>query len=183
MAPEYAKAATTLSEEKFEVLLAKVDATKETDLAENYEVRGYPTLKFFKNGQPIPYTGGRKAEDIIKWLKKRSGPPAKELTSADVAKQFQQSENVVVVAYFTDKESENAKVYLEVASLNDEIPFGLITDKSVADSLEVPADKVVVFKKFDENRNDFEEEFTVDNLKKFIFVNSLPLVIEFNHEV
>ncbi|XP_046916185.1 protein disulfide isomerase isoform X2 [Dermatophagoides farinae] len=184
LAPEYAKAATELAAEKSEILLAKVDATKETDLAENYDVRGYPTLKFFRNGKPIDYNGDRTAEGIIKWLKKKTGPPAQDLTTAEDAAKFRDSQEVVVVGYFPDKDSANAKLYLEVAAENDAIPFALITDKSVAESLAITEDgeRVVLFKKFDENRNDFDGEYSVDNLKLFIAANSLPLAVEFNHD-
>lgn len=182
LAPEYAKAATQLADENSEILLAKVDATEETELAEKFEVRGYPTLKFFRNGKPSEYSGGRTAEDLVKWLKKKTGPPALDLTTAEDAKKFKESAPVVVVGFFADKDSDSAKVFLEVAAENDEHPFAIVTDKAVYSELGADKDGVVLFKKFDEGRNDFEGDLTNEALKKFIGANSLPLVVEFSHE-
>uniref|UniRef100_A0A672YRF3 protein disulfide-isomerase n=1 Tax=Sphaeramia orbicularis TaxID=375764 RepID=A0A672YRF3_9TELE len=68
LAPEYAKAAGMLKSEGSEIRLGKVDATEETELAQEYGVRGYPTIKFFKGGEkgsPKEYSAYEKAAEAI----------------------------------------------------------------------------------------------------------------------
>merc|ERR1712209_212395 len=104
LAPEYAKAAGVLAEKDSPIKLAKVDATEESKLAEKFEVRGYPTLKFFRNGKPAEYSGGRTSDTIISWLEKKTGPPAAALADVDAAKKFLEDNKVAVVGFFKDRE-------------------------------------------------------------------------------
>merc|ERR1712066_1113083 len=125
LAPEYAKAAGILAEKDSPIKLGKVDATEEGPLAEKFEVRGYPTLKFFKNGKPMEYNGGRTADTIITWVEKKTGPPAVTLDSVDAAKKFIEDNEIAIVGFFADMESDAAKAFKEVAGANDDHKFGL----------------------------------------------------------
>ncbi|GIY26064.1 protein disulfide-isomerase [Caerostris darwini] len=180
--PEYAKAAESLAAEKSELLLAKVDATAETELAEQHGVRGYPTIKFFRDGKVIEYNGGRTADEIIRWLKKKTGPPAVDLTSVDAAKQIVDNNEVVVIGFFKNQDGPEAKIFKSVATEMDDFAFGITSDDDVYSELKAFKDGVILFKKFDEGKNEYEGELNEDNLKKFLKSNSLPLVVEFSHD-
>jgi protein disulfide isomerase len=78
LAPHYENAATQLATEGSDVKLAKVDATVEKELGEKYEVRGYPTLLWFVDGQKLEYDGGRTAEGILSWIKDFFAPSVHE---------------------------------------------------------------------------------------------------------
>merc|ERR1712226_982711 len=149
LAPEYAKAAGVLAEKDSPIKLGKVDATEEGPLAEKFEVRGYPTLKFFKNGKPTEYNGGRTADTIVTWVEKKTGPAAVALADVAAAAKFVEDNEIAVLGFFADAEG----------------------------------DAIVLFKKFDEGRNDLTEGLTdVEGITKFVASSALPLVVEFNQE-
>lgn len=59
LAPKYEKAAKLLRDSPEPIMLAKVDATAEEELAREYSVTGYPTLKVFRKGRAYEYKGPR----------------------------------------------------------------------------------------------------------------------------
>jgi protein disulfide-isomerase A1 len=64
----------------------------------------------------------------------------------------------------------------------DDVKFALVSDEAVFAANKVTKDGVVLFKAFDEGRNDYDGAAEAEELTKFINANALPLVIEFNHE-
>jgi len=182
LAPEFAKAAQMLAEKESNIKLGKVDATEENELAEEHGVRGYPTLKFFRNGNPTEYGGGRQADDIVQWLLKKTGPPAKDLTSVEDAKKFIEEHNVAVIGFFKDQTSDEAKAFLNAAATIDDQAFGITSDDAVLAEHEAKCGNVILFKKFDEGKVVYDGEANDKDIKKFVTTNSLPLLVEFNHE-
>jgi protein disulfide-isomerase A1 len=182
LAPEYVKAAQTLAEKDSPIKLGKVDATEESKLAEKFDVRGYPTLKFFKNGKDLEYNGGRTADTIVTWLEKKTGPPAKTLEDVEGAKAFIADNEIAIVGFFKDIESADAKAFLGAAGSMDDYPFAITSVAAVFEEFKVADSGVVLFKNFDEGRNDLEGEVTEDAIVKFVSGNALPLVVEFNQE-
>uniref|UniRef100_A0A2P2L957 Thioredoxin domain-containing protein n=1 Tax=Rhizophora mucronata TaxID=61149 RepID=A0A2P2L957_RHIMU len=97
LAPEYAAVATELKSE--DVVLAKVDAIEESELAQVYDVQGFPTVYFFVDGVHKPYPGQRTKDAIVTWIKKKTGPGIYNITTLDDAERVLTSESKVALGY------------------------------------------------------------------------------------
>ena len=161
--------------------LAKVDATENKDLAQKFGVKGYPTLKYFKNGVAGDYTGGRTADTIVAWLTNKSGPPATSLENMDAVNNFLGENQAVVVGLFKNLEGAEAKEFIAAAEEAEDLLFGITSAEDAFSGLGVTAEaSVVVLKKFDEGRSYMEGPITRDSVEMFAAANSLPLVVDFN---
>ncbi|KAB7507028.1 Protein disulfide-isomerase A4, partial [Armadillidium nasatum] len=71
--PEYAAAAKKLKKDG--IRIAKVDATVENDLAKEFDIKGFPTIKLFREGEVAEeYDGSRTSTDIIEYMRKHADP-------------------------------------------------------------------------------------------------------------
>lgn len=75
MKPEYEKAAVIMKEKKLPGILAAVDATKEHEVGQKFGVKGYPTVKYFSNGEFKFDVNVREADKIVEFMKNPSEPP------------------------------------------------------------------------------------------------------------
>lgn len=67
--PEIAKAAAEFKDDT-KVAFVAIDCTKQPSICSTYEVRGYPTLKYFSYFKTSKdYRGGRTADDFIKFMR------------------------------------------------------------------------------------------------------------------
>uniref|UniRef100_A0A0G4IFW8 Protein disulfide-isomerase n=1 Tax=Chromera velia CCMP2878 TaxID=1169474 RepID=A0A0G4IFW8_9ALVE len=160
LAPEYEKAAKAL---KGKVPLGKVDATVEKDLASKFNVRGYPTLKFFKKGKEQEYTGGRSEETIIQWIETHTGPA---VSVVDKATEVSDEKPTVFVVKTKDAETKLYKDFEAAADVNRESGLfqAILGDKS---------ESLSVFRK-DEGETVWKES-EYASLDDFVYQEAFPL--------
>lgn len=87
-------------------------------------------------------------------MRKKSGPPARKLSTASEVEDLQKANDVCIV-YF-GKNEDDLKDFNKVAEKNDDLPFAIVEDAEVAKKFNAKERSVVLFKKFDEKRNDLE---------------------------
>jgi len=98
--PEWANAASQL---KGKVKLGALDSTVHTVMSGRYGIQGFPTIKFFFNGEESEYDGGRTASDIVAWALDKHGenieaPEVHQLTEESVLKAACDDHQLCVVA-------------------------------------------------------------------------------------
>jgi len=111
LAPDYEIVGEAFARESG-VVVAKVDADQHKDLGNRFDVHGFPTLKFFPKGKkdsPLPYEGGRSADDIINYINEKAGTKARvkkavsdvvDLTDTNFDKIVKDSSKDVLVEFY-----------------------------------------------------------------------------------
>ncbi|KAH7462954.1 Protein disulfide-isomerase [Phytophthora ramorum] len=183
LTPEYAAAAKNLKELDPPIRLAKVDATAESKLAEQFAVRGFPTLKFFKGDVEAvkDYDGGRTSAEIEKWVVKKSGPAVKIVETADELTAIKETNDVVVFAVVDAEEGETRALLEKLADADDLAVYVASTSTDVTEDA-AAINKVVLYKKFDEGKVVYDGALEKEALGEFVKANSLPLVITFSQD-
>ncbi|VDM52112.1 unnamed protein product [Angiostrongylus costaricensis] len=174
MAPEFDKAATKLKENDPPVTLIKVDCTVEKTTCDRFGVKGFPTLKIFRNGvESQAYDGPREADGIIKYMRGQAGPSSKELKSLSEFKKFIGGDESAVVGFF-ENESKLKDSFLKVADTErDRFQFAYTSDSSILKETGY-TDDIVVFtpkqlqNKFDPKEFKYDGNYDTDKIKKFL---------------
>ena len=107
--------------------------------------------------------GGRTADEIVSWLKKKTGPVAATLASVDETKESIEKNDVFVVGFFKDVETDSAKAFLSAAASIDDVSFGITSDEGVFAEYKVEGETVVLFKKVN---NIYIYEYIIKNIYK-----------------
>jgi protein disulfide-isomerase/protein disulfide-isomerase A1 len=179
MAPEFEQAATDL---KDTVPLADVDSTVEKECSSKHGVSGYPTLKWFVNGEPQEYGGGRTASTIVEWVKSMSGPAVSlEAPAEPTGRPVVIQTGKAVADYFekfADKARQSAQFFFvqgdtELITLQHQ-------GEDKAELKEGDADKLQAF--FDENKMPLVGELNGDTYESYTKSEGGLIWCLFKHE-
>lgn len=165
LAPEYSKAAHELHGK---ASIAKMDCTDgdNNDVCSQYGVKGFPTLKLFRNedaANPTDYAGARTSAGIVAFMKKQTQPAYYVVASEEELKAKTGDEDIVIVAYVADAE-ENPSFLKFANALREQYTFAVATYGNAGD--------IVMTRSFDEPTT-FKGE-GIKELKEWATKESFP---------
>jgi thioredoxin-like negative regulator of GroEL len=100
------------------VQLAKMDLDANKNIGGQYRINSYPTLIYFKRGNPIKFGGSRNKEFMTFWLNKKIQPPIIPLDSNDQLVDLETNGHVNIV-YYGDITSPKASILTKIAAQDD----------------------------------------------------------------
>ncbi|XP_010776024.1 protein disulfide-isomerase [Notothenia coriiceps] len=130
-----------------EVKLAVVDVAKEKELAKELNVTGFATILLYISGDklnPVLCPVPQSSASILTWLKRRSGS-ADDLI-ADLS-QSEASEELTVVGFFKELNSEYVQMFYAAATDLPDINFAVTQNNDVISKYGLTHDVVLLFKK------------------------------------
>ncbi|XP_043287811.1 protein disulfide-isomerase TMX3 isoform X2 [Venturia canescens] len=65
------------------IRVGRVDCTRFTSVAHNFNIRGYPSILFLKGEQQFTYNGDRTKDEIVKFALRLNGPPVQEIKKTE----------------------------------------------------------------------------------------------------
>jgi hypothetical protein len=165
--------------------IGKIDCTRHKPLCNQFDVRGFPTLKYALDGQFYDYTGGRDEKSIVAFAEKMTKPAITHIKRLEEATRFSQHKtNEGIVFLASDKLKENSKlfeIYQQVARRNQASAYFLWMEQPEShveeskDSAYVSRVEAGVIepKYWDMEKN----ELTVEALEEWIHDQNVPTIV------
>nr|CCC93939.1 protein disulfide isomerase [Trypanosoma congolense IL3000] len=127
LAPEWEKAANETIEN---AKMGEVDCHDQKELAESFNIEGFPTIILFRNGKMADrYNGAREKDALIKYLKANVGPAIIPASNKEHIDEVKEKNEIVCVGLTADAKSSLSTTLTEAAqSLRTSIKFLLVTD-------------------------------------------------------
>ena len=165
--------------------MAKVDATVEKKLGDQFGVSGYPTLKLLRFGRRFDYDGPRDADGIVKYMLEQSRPAAKPLKTVKEAQRLMLKDDVTIIGFFATEESRTFESFKDAAEMTrpEFTSVGYTTDPEVMKHFKAKPNDIVLFypeiyhSKFEPKTRTYRKDgASVEDILAFWRDHSAPLV-------
>ncbi len=181
LAPEYAGAAAELKD--WGITLAKVDGTREKELADQYGIGGWPGLKMFRKGRVYEYNGPRERDNIVTFMREQFKLPSEQKDHMLGLSNNMDRLDVTVVGFFKGKSDLYDEYIVAANEMRGTFRFMHTFDEGVAKSFKVPQESVVVFlpeifwSPYENKTHTLtKKSATYKEIMLFVKRNSVPLV-------
>lgn len=84
------------------IRIARLDATVHSNVANYFDIRGYPTVKFIRGAQIISYENTRTKSAVLNFLKRVNGPAIRWIDSIDQYEQIRRQHDIFFLLLITD---------------------------------------------------------------------------------
>ncbi|KAH7681026.1 protein disulfide-isomerase A1 protein [Dioscorea alata] len=184
LSPELDVAAPKLAELNEPIVIAKINADKYRKLATKYDIDGFPTLKLFSHGVPIEYTGPRKADLLVRFLKKFVAPDVSLLESDSAVQSFVEAAGTHFPIFIGFGVNESLIVEL-AGKYKKKAWFSVV--KGFSEDIMIPYDfdkvpALVALHPAYNEQSVFYGPFEGEFLEEFIQHNQLPLCVPINYD-
>uniref|UniRef100_A0A0N5A4U9 Protein disulfide-isomerase n=1 Tax=Parastrongyloides trichosuri TaxID=131310 RepID=A0A0N5A4U9_PARTI len=146
LAPELEKAAKLLKPDG--IPIAKIDATVEKKLADQFDVKGYPTMKVLRNGRRFDYEGPRVGGGIADYMRKQAKPAAKKLETILEAKRVLSKTDVGIIGFFANENGNQYDSFIDMSEkLREELKgsIGYTVDPEIIKSFKASPGDITIF--------------------------------------
>jgi len=181
MAPAYSQLAQRMKADAKGIPIAKVDATVEPEVAEKYDIKGFPTIKFFIEGAAVDYNGSRDEEAMFIWIKGKTGSLVTHLKTVEEVHDLLKKKIAVIFITSEDK-FDTLKPYNTLAASIDDIPFYFTYSPEIKQHFGLTSDvSLVILRDFDDGMKILSADtLDFDTMKQFLNTHRHPIVMPFD---
>ena len=179
--PEFSKAASILKKDN--LILAKLDASNNRKIAKKYEIKGFPTVYLFMEGDQFEYLDARNYTNIVNWMKEKTGEMYKKFNDIDDI-EITRKRNQVVFIYF-GKDNKDISLINKV-SRNHDVYFNyqfIIAEpnETILNKYKVKEGNFVLYKNYREDKSKvvFKGNLVENEINRFIIKYALPKIMKF----
>ncbi|XP_046832569.1 uncharacterized protein LOC124430289 isoform X1 [Vespa crabro] len=140
--------------------------TEDMPLAKKYGIKNFPTLAFFRNKEPLIYTGDLDDEDeVLSWITDENTleiPGKIEEVNTKLLENILDENDYVVVFFYKEGDKKSQKILQELENIDDEceeknIDFVKISDEGIEKEYDLPGLPALAF-----YRHKFRQFYTGD---------------------